>query len=246
MLEVQKNEFKKYFENFDTTNDNILRKYNHSIRVMEYSLEIAKSLNLPIKMIEIIGIAGLLHDIGRFEQWNKYETYSDLHSIDHGKLGVEILKHNNYIKNYMFDDKYINIIYSAVYEHNKYKISDNLSFNEEIVCKIIRDADKLDILKTQGNSIKPNVIFHHEVLKNIYNKQCCISRKEDNEADKIIKHICFIYDINFQYSLKYIKDENILNNKLQLLKNNCPENINLDDIENELNNYLIKRLKDKQ
>lgn len=37
-----------------------------------------------------------------------------------------------------------------------------------------------------------------------------------------------------------------MKDKLQLLKNNCPENINLDDIENELNNYLIKRLKDKQ
>ena len=242
MLEVQKNEFKKYFENFDTTNENILRKYNHSIRVMEYSLEIAKSLNLPIKMIEIIGIAGLLHDIGRFEQWKKYETYSDLHSIDHGKLGVEILKHNNYIKNYIFDDKYINIIYSAVYEHNKYKISDSLSFNEEIVCKIIRDADKLDILETQGNSIKSNVIFHKEILENIYNKQCCISRKQDNEADNIIKQICFIYDINFQYSFKYIKSKNILNNKLQLLKNNCPKNINLDDIEHKLIEYLIQRI----
>lgn len=244
MLEVQMNEFKKYFENFDTTNENILRKYNHSIRVMEYSLEIAKSLNLPEIMIKIIGIAGLLHDIGRFEQWKKYGTYSDLHSIDHGKLGVEILKHNNYIKNYIFDEQYINIIYCSVYEHNKYKISDNLSFNEEIVCKIIRDADKLDILETQGNSIKSNVIFHQEILENIYNKQCCINRKQDNEADRIIKQICFIYDINFQYSLKYIKSKNILNNKLQLLKNNCPENINLDDIEDELNDYLTKRLND--
>lgn len=243
MLEVQKNEFKNYFENFDTTNENILRKYNHSIRVMEYSLEIAKSLNLSEIIIEIIGIAGLLHDIGRFEQWKKYGTYSDLNSIDHGKLGVDILKHNNYIKNFIFDDKYINYIYSAVFEHNKYKISSNLSFNEEIVCKIIRDADKLDLLKTQGNSINSNVIFHPEILENIYNKQCCINTKQDNEADRIIKQVCFIFDINFQYSLKYIINENILNNKLQLLKNNCPENINLDDIEGELNNYLIKRIK---
>ncbi len=246
MLEIQKSEFENYFKKFDTKNENLLRKFNHSIRVMNFSIEIAKSLYLPEDMIEIIGIAGLLHDIGRFEQWKRYETYSDLNSVDHGKLGVEILKHNNYIKNYVFNDKYINLIYSAVYEHNKYKISDNLSFNEEIVCKIIRDADKLDLLKTQGNSIKPNVIFHKEILENIYNKQCCINRKQENEADKIIKQICFIYDISFQYSLKYIKNENILHNKLQLLKNSCPENTNLDDIENELNNYLIQRLNDKQ
>ena len=51
--------------------------------------------------------------------------------------------------------------------------------------------------------------------------------------------LCFIYDINFQYSIRYIKDRNIIHNKLQLLKNNCPEDIKLDDIEQELNNYLI-------
>ena len=242
MLEIQKNEFKKYFESFDTTNENISRKYNHSIRVMNYSIEIAKSLNLSELMTEIVGIAGLLHDIGRFEQWKKYETYSDLNSIDHAKLGVDILKHNNYIRNYISNDKYLNIIYSAVYEHNKYKISENLSFNEEIVCKIIRDADKLDILKTQGNNINSNVVFHQQMLQNIYNKQVCINKKEDNEADKIIKQLCFIFDINFQYSLKFIKSENILNNKLKLLKNHCPESINLEDIEKELSNYLINRI----
>lgn len=242
MLELQMNEFKEYFENFDTTNENILRKYTHSIRVMEYSLEIAKSLNLPEIMIEIVGIAGLLHDIGRFEQWKKYETYSDLHSIDHGKLGVEILKHNNYIKKYVFDDNYVNTIYSAVYEHNKYKISNNLSFNEEIVCKIIKDADKLDILETQCNSVKSNVILHQEILENIYKKQLCINRKENNEADNVIKQICFIYDINFQYSLQYIKDKNIINNKLELIKNHTSENVNFSKIKIYLNDYLNSRI----
>ena len=40
-----------------------------------------------------------------------------------------------------------------------------------------------------------------------------------NKENKIwMGEICFVYDINFQYSLKYIKDNNILNNKLDLIK----------------------------
>ena len=242
MFELQMKEFENYFKKFDIKDENILRKYNHSIRVMEYSIEIAKSLSLSEKMVKIVGISGLLHDIGRFEQWKKYKTYSDLQSIDHGKLGVKILNHNNYIKNYISDEKYINTVLNAVSQHNKYKISDKLSFNDEIVCKIIRDADKLDLLKNQEKIVKPNIIFHKEILENIDNQQCCLNKLQYNEADKIIQQICFIYDINFQYSLSYIEKENILNNKLQLLKNNCPENVNLDEIEQKLTKYLIQMI----
>lgn len=251
MLEIQKSEYEKYFKNFDTANENLLRKYYHSIRVMEYSIKIASSLNLPDELIEIIATAGLLHDIGRFEQWKNYQTYMDISSVDHAELGVEILKRDNYIKNYISDDKYANIIYKTIYEHNKNKISKNLSYAEEIFCKIIRDADKLDILETQGNTIQSDAICHREYFENIYNKQCCVNNKDDNEADRIIKMICFVYDINFQYSIQYIKDKNIIHNKLQLLKNNCPEGIKLDEIEKELNNYLnciksnCNELKDK-
>ena len=126
----------------------------------------------------------------------------------------------------------------AVREHNSYIISKNLSFNEEIICKIIRDADKLDILETQGNAIKSDNIFHKEIIKNIYKKQCCLTNTFENEADQIIRQICYIYDINFQYSLKYIQDKNILNKKLELIKNNTPKGVNIVDIEKNLNEYL--------
>ena len=107
MLKKQKIEFRKYFEKFDVKNENILRKYNHSLKVMDNAIEIAKTLNLSDEMLEIVGVAGLLHDIGRCEQMRKYNTYVDINSIDHAKLGVEILKKNDYIKRYLIDNKYI-------------------------------------------------------------------------------------------------------------------------------------------
>ena len=242
MLDIQKNEFKKYFEKFDTKNENISRKYHHSIRVMNHSIEIAKTLNLSESMIEIVGISGLLHDIGRFEQWKMYKTYSDLNSVNHAELGIEILKKNSYIKKYIFNSNYEDIIFKAIYEHNRYKLSEGLNSNEELVCKIIRDSDKLDIMETQGNYVQPNLKFHKEILENIYKKQCCVNSNFENDADRIIKIICFIYDINFQYSFRYIKEKNILDNKLQLLEACCPELVDLCNIEKNLNSYLNEQI----
>ena len=89
--------FKIYTKQFDTKDKNIDRKIYHSIRVMEVSKDIATRLNLTQEQIEIASIIGLLHDIGRFDQYKIHQTYRDLESFDHGDYGVEILK-NNIIK----------------------------------------------------------------------------------------------------------------------------------------------------
>ena len=36
--------------------------------------------------------AALLHDIGRFEQFHRYKTFSDARSEDHAALGVDAIK----------------------------------------------------------------------------------------------------------------------------------------------------------
>ena len=70
--------FNNYVKNYDLTDLNIMRKYHHSFRVMERAGEIAKSLNLNSLEKDLVLICGLFHDIARFYQWEKYNTYKDL------------------------------------------------------------------------------------------------------------------------------------------------------------------------
>ena len=167
-LNVSKQEFLNYVANYDANNSHIKRKIDHSLRVMQISKKIAENLELSQEEINISTLIGLLHDIGRFEQMKVYKTFNDEKSIDHGDLGVEILQKNNYIRKYIEEDKYDKIIYTAIRNHNKFQIEEGLKEKESLFSKIIRDADKLDILYqgtciTWANSVKE--IENEKILK---------------------------------------------------------------------------------
>ena len=60
--------------------------------------------------MELAELIGLLHDIGRFEQIKRYNTFIDKNSINHGQLGVKILFDDNQIRRFIKDSKYDDII----------------------------------------------------------------------------------------------------------------------------------------
>lgn len=224
-IEKAKEEFLKYTSNYDASDSNIHRKIYHSLRVMELSTQIAKSLNLNEEEISLATLIGLLHDIARFEQYRIYRTYSDRKSIDHGNFGVKILEENNFIRNFIETDKYDSIIKTAIKNHNKFKIEEGLDEKKLLFSKIIRDADKLDIFyetveKMLWNSEKDKKEIEsseisEEYLKKIINNEIIEKdKKEESRIDTYVFVITLMYDINFKYSFEYILKENFVDNIL--------------------------------
>ena len=117
-LEQAEELFINYTKQFDLENIRLKQKQKHSLRVRDISKKIAKNLKLEDKDIQLATLIGLLHDIGRFEQFTEYGTFRDRESVDHGDLGVEILKKDNYIQEYVKSEDDINIIYLAIKNHN--------------------------------------------------------------------------------------------------------------------------------
>lgn len=205
-------EFNEYAKTFDLTVKQIIYKYHHSFRVMEISKEIAISLNLNKEDIELATICGLFHDIGRFRQWTEYQTYKDQDSIDHGDLGVEILK--DFLNNYKDKD----IVIKATKYHNKYDVPE-LDERATLFCNIVRDADKLDIMREQTNQIyQKEIVLKPELLSDIDNKIICQNKNVENEVDAIIRMLSWVFDLNFKYSFQFLKDNKIIEDKLNLLK----------------------------
>ena len=137
----QKN-FLEYVQNYDLNNENIKRKEQHSLRVMAISKKIAEELKLSEEEIKLATLIGLLHDIGRFEQYTKWKTFSDRISTNHGVLGSKILEENNFIRTFVTENKYDEIIKKAIINHNKYQIDENLNETLEQVFRNIEESAK--------------------------------------------------------------------------------------------------------
>lgn len=219
-LEKAKKEFEIFAQQYDLENEKIKRKFGHSFRVMENAGQIVKSLSLSNEEIELSKLIGLLHDIGHFETIKINDILNENKKIDHGDLGVEILKKDKYIRKYIEEDKYDNIILKAIKNHNKFKIEVGLSERELVFSKIIRDADKLDIFYegvemfwTKSKEIEEvNKSKISDEVFDIFKNNCSIDRKDiETEADGILNFIGFMFDINYKYDFEVLKKENYIN-----------------------------------
>ena len=215
-LEKAKKEFIKYTENYDLTNDRIKGKQTHSLRVMEISKQIAERLGLSQEDVELATLIGLLHDIARFEQYTRYNTFRDLESIDHGDLGAEILQKD--IRKYIETDQYDDIIIKAVKNHNKYKIEAGLTAKEELFSKIVRDVDKIDIFyesvvmfwKGKEEQVEESIISK-DTTEQFENLLQIEKQRNESVIDNVIRVIAFIFDMNFKPSFQILREEDYIN-----------------------------------
>lgn len=218
IIEAEKS-FKEYLKSYDISDGNIELKIRHTYGVVTASEYITKGLGLDEENIQLAKLIALLHDIGRFEQIKVTQSYVDNKKFDHAEYGVEILFKNNLIRNFIKDDRYDNIIYKAIINHNKYKIEEGLNERELLHAKIIRDADKLDNFRVKEEDRLENIfsmkydadtIIYEGITKKVYedfmNKKSILSAEIVNQVDMWISYIAFIFDLNFEVSLKYVEE----------------------------------------
>ena len=198
---------------------------------MDYSEEIAKSLNLNDNEIIRAKICALFHDLGRFPQFAEYNTFIDHESFDHGDKSEEILKEHNYI-----DD----IVLKAVKYHNKKEVP---IFNDLINmhCNIVRDADKVDIMDTQINELDRYDYDYSEKLLECFKNHTLLGNNYANtNFINTLRMLAFVFDINYKKTIEIIIEKDILNRKIKELRKN-KYNKEVDFIENELKKYIKER-----
>ncbi len=146
--------------------------------------------------------------------------------------GVEVLKKDNYLRKYIQEEKYDDIIYTAIYEHNGYQLSEGLSKEQELFCKIIKDADKLDLIyeavaiywqtpeeikEIEEGKLSP------KMLENFYQYQLADNRNRVSKADQILRFASFVFDLNFAYSFQVLKENNHMNLMIDRFDYKIPE-----------------------
>ena len=254
-IDKAKKEFMKYVEKYDINNGKIRIKVKHILRVVEMSKLIAIDLNLDDEQTKLAQLIGIFHDIGRFEQVRVYNTFSDKDSgVDHAQYSLKVLYEDGLIKKFIDTDKYDDIIKVAVYNHNKAEIDKSLTGDALLFAKIIRDADKMDIYRVM-NEDKMEDIFWYKDFKNLtmkkelmekFKNEHFISYKYiENNADLILVFYGYIFDFNFNFCLRYIKNKKYLDSFYNRIKETFEsEDINKDTKEllDICNNYIDEKV----
>ncbi len=130
IVEKIREEAKKYFLDAKPTHD-----WSHVERVYNLCMHIGKKENADL---EILGIAALLHDIGR-EQEDKTKGKLD-HAIIGAEMAREILKKHNFKEDKI--NKIVHCIETHRFRNNK--------IPETKEAKVLFDADKLDAIGAIG------------------------------------------------------------------------------------------------
>lgn len=239
-IENAKEVFNEYVKNFNPEDGRIKLKIEHILRVANYSKQIATNLKLNEEQIQLAELIGIFHDIGRFKQAEKYHTFSDKESgINHAEYSIKVLYEDNLIEKFKVDSKYNHIIKKAVLNHNKSEIETGLNEDELLFAKIIRDADKLDIITHAITEYDFESVFwysefnceeiNEELIKIMFENHTLDYSKIKNNADLILSFYNMIYDLNFKSSLKELSDNKALN----IFTNRIYENFNSEKVKEQ-------------
>lgn len=216
--------FHEYTSHYDASNDKIRLKIEHTYRVAQLCERIAKSENMSDPDVDLAWLLGMLHDIGRFEQLKKYNTFVDSESVDHAVLGADLLfgvTGHGLIRDYVPENEEDALIETAVREHSTYRIRDCLDGRTKKFCHILRDADKIDILRVNVD-FPPEEIYNttreklrseevtKEVLESYYEHHAVLRKLKKTSVDHLAGHCSLIFELVFPESLNVVREQNFI------------------------------------
>lgn len=258
MLIKKTKEYFYFFENYskeyikiaknDSQRIQIQRKIDHSYRVNKIALKIAKKLKLNRKDTFMINIISLLHDLGRFEQFYKYNTYVDKLSERHALISIKVLEEKQILKK--LDDIDKNLVIESIRLHDIKTLPKGLDKKLFLYATILRDADKIDWLYAMVNIIpklpiehqkvfysdKPNVNeVSNELVEEILNKKTVVRSDLNTVCELQLSGLGFITsDFKYKPSIEIIKKEKIIE-KAYLIMN---KNEKVNTVYNFVLNYV--------
>lgn len=248
--------FASYVKAYDDTNPKIKLKIVHTYHVADIAERISKSLSLSDEETDFAWLSGMLHDIGRFEQLRQFDTFNDFISIDHAEFGADILfEGEKLITNFAdlspSDEK---LLERTIRLHNKYRMPLDLDKKTLMFANILRDADKVDILRvnidtplTEIYSVPESDVLNSHispmVLDTALHKTEVVQRKySKTPLDHLIGHSCLVFELVYKESYKIVKENDYINKLLSFTANDKVVNQEIKEIRNRINKYIDSKI----
>jgi hypothetical protein len=260
MEEKHLDKFKIWFDKFvagfygedEYVNANLQMKQQHSKCVCCEMLYLADHLLLDPNQRLIAETIALLHDTGRFPQFLKYRTYSDVRSVSHSALAIEVLREKKVLDVLPENEK--SIIEKAIEYHGLKQLPADLSDDYLLFSKMIRDADKLDIFrvvtelhlnyKENKDKFKLEIELPDEPT---CSKPVIDAILEEKRIDYVLLKtwndmkllmLTWVYDVNFVPTLERIKQRKYLEKIFDFL----PDTDDIKKVRRKVFDYVDSRI----
>ena len=151
--------FLAYASRYDLDDPKIKLKADHTLRVASHCERLGKSLGMSPEDTELSFMTGILHDIGRFEQVRIYHTFRDALSVNHAELSADLLFRDGLIAEYPAQEMDYPLTEKAIRLHNAYRLPESLTKRERLFCQLLRDADKIDILRVNRGTPMEEITY---------------------------------------------------------------------------------------
>jgi putative nucleotidyltransferase with HDIG domain len=255
IVEEFKNWFAGYVQKFKSGNPewqpNIILKEKHTILVCKEILGIGRKIGLSNEDLRLAEVVALFHDIGRFEQFARYQTFVDRNSVNHAMLGVKILKETGVLNR--LDKSLRDLILRVILYHNRFALPQKGSEKCLLFAKLLRDADKLDIWRVltdyyrQENGRRNAAIeldlpdtpgISSDVYKDLMDRRVVNFAHLKNLNDFKLLQIGWIYDINFMQTLQDVQERGYL----EMIRDVLPKSEKIAEIFNVLQAYINEQI----
>lgn len=254
-----KQAFAQYVRQYNAEDEKILLKIKHTYRVAEISERIAVGLGLSAYDTDLAWLIGMLHDIGRFEQLKQYGTFVDADSIDHAHFGVDLLFRDGLIRDYVdalsagSDEEEIwedlHVIRVAIWNHSAYRIEEGLDERTLLFCKIIRDADKVDIFKVAYDT--PMEVLYcctleefrkaevtPEVMQAYQEGHAVLRSLKKTPVDFLVGHVALVFELEFPVSRKITQEQGYVQKLLSFQSDHSETAMAFEKMRKQMEEFL--------
>lgn len=249
--------FRAYVSNYNINDEKIRLKMEHTFRVCELCERIGYSLKLDKEDVDLAWLLGMLHDIGRFEQVKRYGTFMDAHSVNHAEFGAKLLFEERLIEKFIDlqegAKEYADLIYHAIFWHSAYRLPEDMDERTKMFCDILRDADKVDILRVNVEfsfediyNVPLDVLrkceVADEVMQAVYEEHAVFRDLRKTPIDFLVGHICLVYEMVYPETVKTVVSQGYLEKLLDFQSENEKTQKQFEEIRNKMGAYLERKL----
>lgn len=221
--------FADYVAAYNPNDPKIRLKIEHTYRVADLCERIAVSEKMTEDEIMLSWLLGMFHDVGRFDQVKEYHTFQDALSVDHAGLSADILfGKGNYTHALVLDflprtdldgqKETFSIMENAIRAHSAFRIPFTYSEEEKRFADLLRDADKIDILRVQLDfpltdiyNCKEEELLTAEVTpevsKSFYEHKAVLRALKKTPVDHIVGHLSLVFELVYPESLRIVKEQ---------------------------------------